>query len=99
MPFHTKRQLFCPQIHGVEPVSLENVLKLSLGVEWLFGLKIVERDPNTKKVVSCHWKFCVYYGREVKVGTKRRKTTNIQYFKNPFQVDNYKSHMELQHPA
>ena len=46
-----------------------------------FGLNIVERDPNTKKVVSCHCKFCVYYGREAKVGIKRRKTTNIQYLK------------------
>ena len=64
-----------------------------------FGLKVVERDPNTKEVVSCHCEFCVYYGREAKVGTKRRKTTNIQYFKKPFQVENYKSHMELQHPA
>ena len=30
---------------------------------------------------------------------QKKKTTNIQYFKKPFQVDNYKSHMELQHPA
>ena len=64
-----------------------------------FGLKILERDSNTKKVVACNCKFCVHYGREVKVGTKRRKTTNILYFKKPFQVDNYQSHMELQHPA
>ena len=46
-----------------------------------FGLKVVERDPNTKEVVSCHCEFCVYYGREAKVGSKRRNTTNIQYFK------------------
>jgi hypothetical protein len=64
-----------------------------------FGLKIVERDPNIKKVVSCHCEFSVYYGREAKVGTKTRKTTKLQYFKKPFQVDNYKSHMELQHPT
>jgi hypothetical protein len=49
-----------------------------------FGLKVVERDPNTKEVVSCYCEFCVYYGREVEVDTKRRKTTNTQYFKIPF---------------
>ena len=46
-----------------------------------FGLKVVGKDPNTNEVVSCHCEFCVYYGREAKVGTKRRNTTNIQYFK------------------
>jgi hypothetical protein len=79
------------------PKSLQTTFQLSHTFD--VGLKIVERDPNTKKVVSCHCKFCVYYGREAKVGTKTRKTTILQYFKKPFQVDNYKSHMELQHQA
>jgi hypothetical protein len=64
----------------VPPKSSQTPFQLSHAFD--FGLKIVERDLNTKKVVSCHCEFCVYYGREANVGTKRRKTTNIQYFKN-----------------
>ena len=63
-----------------------------------FGLKIVERDPSTKVVVSVSCLFCVHFGREEKVGAKRRKTTNVQYFKKPFRVDAYKQHMIHQHP-
>ena len=44
-----------------------------------FGLKVVERDPNTKEVVSCHCEFCVYCGREAKWALKEEKppTYNI----------------------
>jgi hypothetical protein len=42
---------------------------------------VVERDPNTKGVVSCHCEFGLYYGKGSKVWNKRRITSNKKYLK------------------
>jgi hypothetical protein len=62
-----------------------------------YGLKICERAPTTKQVLSVSCQFCVHFGREEKVGAKRKATTNVHYFRCPFRVDVFKSHMLSQH--
>jgi hypothetical protein len=64
-----------------------------------YGLKIYERDPTTKQVVLVSCRFCENFGREEKVGAKRKATTNIHYFRCPFRVDVYTKHMITQHPV
>ncbi|KAG6608894.1 uncharacterized protein IUM83_12905 [Phytophthora cinnamomi] len=36
--------------------------------------------------------------REEKVGAKRKKTTNIKYFRRPFRPEHYRKHRYNQHP-
>jgi hypothetical protein len=54
-----------------------------------FGLRIVERSPNTAEVVSVCCNFCLNFGREEKVGAKRKATKKVTYFKKPFRTDVY----------
>ena len=61
-----------------------------------YGLRISSRDPSTKKVVSVECRFCVAFGRECKVGAKRKVTNNIHIFTS-FRADQMKAHMEGQH--
>ena len=63
-----------------------------------YGLAVCEGDASTKKVVSVSCKFCLYFGRDMKIGAKR-KTENIQYFKKLFRSDNYSRHMLAQHSS
>lgn len=63
-----------------------------------FGLKVCQRDVATKTVVSASCLFCVHFGREEKVGAKRRPTKNVHYFRRPFRTDLYRKHLETQHP-
>ena len=65
----------------------------------LYGLKICERDTATKAIVSVSCRFCVHFGREEKIGAKRKATSNIQYFRRPFRADVYNRHMRQQHPV
>ena len=37
-----------------------------------YGLKVAERDPVSTEVVSVCCQFCVFFGREEKVGAKRK---------------------------
>ena len=64
-----------------------------------FGLKVCERDPISKEVVSVVCLFCIHFGREEKIGAKRKPTTNATYFKKPFRVDVYTRHFNQQHPT
>ena len=43
--------------------------------------------------------FCIHFGREEKIGSKRNRTTNVKYFKRPFHVDMYRRHLVSQHPG
>ena len=65
-----------------------------------FGLKIMERDPNTKAVVSVRCQFCVFNGREElhpeKV-RKRVKTDTIMSWQGTFRTDYYQKHLNSQH--
>lgn len=63
----------------------------------VYGLRPCERDTATSAVVSVACQFCVHFGREQKLGAKRKATANIQYFKRPFRVDMYAKHMKAQH--
>lgn len=63
-----------------------------------FGVKICERNAATKAVVSASCLFCVHFGREAKIGSKRKRTVNVMYFKKPFRADMYRRHMISQHP-
>ena len=62
-----------------------------------YGLKISHRDPATNIVDSVACQFCLFYGREERVGGKRARTTNVKYFKHPFRVDLFEKHMSSQH--
>ena len=62
-----------------------------------YGLKVCERDASTSVVVSVSCQFCVHFGREAKIGAKRKATTNVQYFRSPFRADMYSRHMAAQH--
>ena len=62
-----------------------------------FGLTVCERDASTKAVVSVSCRFCLHFGRDVKIGAKRKATANIQYFRRPFRADTYSRHMDSQH--
>ncbi len=74
-----------------------------------YGLKIVTRGPkgNVDSVVC---RFCVTFGREDDNGDcgvgnnngsarKRKRTTNAKYFSSFRTTDNYKTHLETQHPS
>lgn len=63
-----------------------------------FGVKVVERDAATKEVVSASCLFCIHFGREENIGSKRSRTANVMYFKKPFRSDMYLRHMTSQHP-
>jgi hypothetical protein len=62
-----------------------------------YDLKICERDASTKVVVSVACQFGVHFGREEKVGAKRKATTHIQCCRSPFRADVYSRHMLAQH--
>ena len=46
----------------------------------MYGLRILSQNPSTKKVVSVECRFCVAFGRECKVGARRKVTNNIHFF-------------------
>ena len=64
-----------------------------------FCVKICERDAATKAVVSVSCLFCIHFGREEKIGSKRNRTTNVKYFNRPFHIDMYRWHLVSQHPG
>ena len=62
-----------------------------------YGVKVCQVDPALRVVLLVACLFCIHFGREVKVGQKRKATCNTKYFKRPFRKDNYNLHMEGQH--
>jgi hypothetical protein len=62
-----------------------------------FGLKTNARDPEGGLVSSCVCRFCFIFGREEKVGAKRKATSRAKYF-DGFRTDNYLQHLQQQHP-
>ena len=56
-----------------------------------------ERDASTMTVVSVSCQFCLHFGREEKIGAKRKVTANITYFRRPFRADTYSRHLLSQH--
>jgi hypothetical protein len=52
-----------------------------------YGLEISTRDPEKKAVTAVMCRFCRFFGREAKVGQKRKPTSVTKSFKVPFQRD------------
>jgi hypothetical protein len=63
-----------------------------------YGLKVASCDPKTLKVLGPQCRFCIAFGREEKVGSKRKPTTTVQGWLTPFRYDNIENHMRTQHP-
>ena len=63
----------------------------------MYGLKVTARDKTTGEVSSCVCRFCVVFGREEKVGAKRKATERAMHFDH-FRTDNYVQHLLQQHP-
>ena len=64
-----------------------------------YGLRPVSRDPDTNLIMTVACRFCEKFGREQKVGAKRRATQHIKHFKHPFRTENYHQHHLGQHPT
>lgn len=62
-----------------------------------YGLRPVNRDPETNAVISVACRFCEKFGREERVGAKRRATQRIKHFRQPFRTENYHQHHLGQH--
>ena len=67
-----------------------------------YAVRVTQRstsnESNASVVIACECLFCVYFGRESKIGSKRKATSYVKYFKKPFRADNYTQHHTLQHP-
>jgi hypothetical protein len=64
-----------------------------------YGLMVTSRDTTTSVVSSVACRFCISFGREEKVGQKRKSITTKKYFTAPFRPKLYRQHHESQHPS
>lgn len=64
-----------------------------------YGLKIVERNPDSTAVVTVRCQFCFFFEKEERAGAKRSRTQSVKYFKHPFRSECYRSHLVGQHSA
>ena len=66
-----------------------------------YGLRIINRDPDTGNVESMRCQFCVYCGREneEEVGKKRKRqpTAKVMDWNYPFRTSYFVSHHMEQH--
>ncbi len=62
-----------------------------------YGLKVAHRDPKSSKVIGLQCHFCIAFGREEKVGSKRKAATTVQGWSHPFRYDNIENHLCNQH--
>jgi len=62
-----------------------------------YGLKVVHRDPKSSKVIGLQCCFCIAFGREEKIGLKRKAATTVQGWSHPFRYDNIENHLRNQH--
>ncbi|CAK9869333.1 unnamed protein product [Sphagnum jensenii] len=62
-----------------------------------YGLKVVHHDPKSSKVIRLQCHFCIAFGREEKVGSKRKAVTTVQGWSHPFHYDNIENHLRNQH--
>ncbi len=62
-----------------------------------YGLKVTHRDPKSSKVIGLQCRFCIAFGREEKVGSKRKAVTTVQGWSHPFRYDNIENHLRNQH--
>lgn len=64
-----------------------------------FALEVTARDEGSGLVTAALCLFCKHFGREEKLGRKRKSTTNFKYFKHSFRTDQYMQHHLSQHPT
>ena len=64
-----------------------------------YGIKVAEIDPVSVEVVSACCQFCIFFGREEKVGAKRKPTAYTNYFRALFCVKHFRKHLNGQHPS
>lgn len=64
-----------------------------------YGLEVASRDPETGDVTSVACRFCVAFGREQKVGQKRKPRSTTKYFTPPYRCELYRQHLKGQHPS
>jgi hypothetical protein len=62
-----------------------------------YGLKVAHHDPKSLKVTGLQCCFCIAFGREEKVGSKRKAATTVQGWNHPFRYDNIENHLRNQH--
>ena len=67
--------------------------------ELTYGLRVCQRSSGTGKVESCVCRFCEVFGRDERVGGKRKRTKRVKYFSGTFRSDHIKEHLEGQHSA
>lgn len=64
-----------------------------------YAVKLTQKcTENSSEVLSCECLFCLHFGREYKVRSKRQKTANIKYVTKPFGAGNYRKDHEKQQP-
>ncbi|KAG7395565.1 hypothetical protein PHYBOEH_003617 [Phytophthora boehmeriae] len=62
------------------------------------GLRVGDRDASSNDVLTAVCMFCEMFGREDKVGGKRRSMDKVAVFKPPFRKDAIRQHHTGQHP-
>jgi hypothetical protein len=63
-----------------------------------FGVSVTSRVIHTGVVNGLRCRFCVAFGRELKVGTMRKVCASGQSCTVPFRYDNIENHVCTQHP-
>lgn len=65
-----------------------------------FGISVASRVMHTGVVNGLRCRFCVAFGREAKVGSKRKASSpgSGQSWTVPFRYDNIENHVRTQHP-
>ena len=77
--------------------AVKKLLKFQNAHKLRFGLKVTGLNPETNEVTACACRFFLAFGREAKVGAKRKPTDRVKYFER-FRTDNYVQHLKLEHP-
>ena len=54
-----------------------------------YGLKVAHRHQSTEKVIGLQCRFCIVFGHEEKVGSKRKPATTVQEWNAPFWYDKH----------
>ena len=63
------------------------------------GLRVTHCAPNGGKIIGLQCRICIAFGREEKVGAKRKPASAIQAWTGSFRYDNIESHVRGQHPS
>ena len=94
---HKIRLSFTTKLCQMGPKQRVKIFQLP----WLdsFKLKVSSRDPSSGVIVSVKCLFCEKFGQEVNGDEerKRKRTSNVKYFKSAQINDNIQKHISEQH--